>query len=50
MYRVFNMGIGMIAIVREKDKAAVLRQLGLVRQEAWEIGRVVKGKKAVRIR
>jgi len=50
MYRVFNMGIGMIAVVREKDKAAVLRQLGLVRQEAWEIGRVVKGKKAVRIR
>ena len=50
MYRAFNMGIGMIAVVREKDKAAVLRQLGLVRQEAWEIGRVVKGKKAVRIR
>ncbi len=50
MYRTFNMGIGMIAVVREKDKAAVLRQLELVRQEAWEIGRVVKGKKAVRIR
>ncbi len=50
MYRTFNMGIGMIAVVREKDKAAVLRQLGLVRQEAWEIGRVVKGKKTVRIR
>ncbi len=50
MYRTFNMGIGMIAIIREKDGAGVLRRLGLVRQEAWEIGRVFKGKKEVRIR
>ena len=50
MYRTFNMGIGMIAVVREKDIIAVLRQLGLVRQEAWDIGRIVKGKKEVRLR
>lgn len=49
MYRTFNMGIGMVAVVRAKDKPAVLRHLGLVRQEAWEIGRVVRGKKEVRL-
>jgi len=50
MYRTFNMGIGMVAVVREEDKGMVLRRLSLLRQEAWEIGRVVKGKKEVRIR
>lgn len=50
MYLTFNMGVGMAAIVREKDKGNVLRQLALFRQEAWEIGRVTKGKKEVRVR
>jgi phosphoribosylformylglycinamidine cyclo-ligase len=50
MYRTFNMGIGMIVVVREKDKMTVLRRLGLVRQEAWDIGRIVKGRKEVRLR
>jgi phosphoribosylformylglycinamidine cyclo-ligase len=49
MYRTFNMGIGMVAVVRARDKVAVLRQLGLVRQETWEIGWIVKGKKEVRL-
>lgn len=44
------MGVGMVVIVREKDKEMVQRQLSLIRQEAWEIGRVIKGKKEVRIR
>ncbi|HNB54137.1 MAG TPA: phosphoribosylformylglycinamidine cyclo-ligase, partial [Anaerolineales bacterium] len=41
MYRVFNMGIGMIAIVRREHLAEV--QAGIP-EETWVIGEVVEGK------
>ncbi len=44
MYQVFNMGIGMAVIVREKDAAAVSRQL-----KARVIGRMEKGTGVVRL-
>ena len=40
MYRVFNMGVGMILVVAPKREAAVLKALG---DEAWRIGEVVRG-------
>ncbi len=50
MFRVFNMGVGMAAIVppRDADRACrVLRQAG---ERAWVIGRVARGDREVRIR
>ncbi|MDP9004909.1 MAG: AIR synthase-related protein, partial [Verrucomicrobiota bacterium] len=38
MYQVFNMGIGMVAIVSEKDAIQVMRQL-----KAKRIGRIARG-------
>ncbi len=40
MYRVFNMGVGMILVVAAEREAAVLEALG---DEAWRIGEVVRG-------
>jgi phosphoribosylformylglycinamidine cyclo-ligase len=50
MFRVFNMGVGMTAVVpaRTADRACrVLRQAG---ETAWVIGRVARGAREVRIR
>lgn len=40
MYRVFNMGVGMILVVTAEAETAVLEALG---DEAWPIGEVVRG-------
>jgi len=48
MHRVFNMGIGMIAIVGAKAAAAVKR--GTYRWEPFPIGAVVAGKREVHLR
>jgi len=44
MYQVFNMGIGMVAIVSEKDSAKAGRML-----KAKRIGKIVKGKGKTRL-
>lgn len=44
MYRVFNMGIGFVLIVRSGEKLKVLSLLENEGVEAWVIGKVVKGK------
>ena len=41
MARTFNLGIGMVLVVKKTDTAAVLRQLRKSGEKAWEIGRVV---------
>ena len=38
MYRVFNMGVGMILVVAAEDETAVLRSLG---DDGWSVGEVV---------
>ncbi|KGP89682.1 phosphoribosylaminoimidazole synthetase [Pontibacillus chungwhensis BH030062] len=43
MYSVFNMGIGLAAVVREEDVEMALAQLEEAGEEAWVIGNVVKG-------
>ncbi len=43
LYQVFNMGIGMTAIVAADQADAVLRAIKVAKQKAWIIGEVVKG-------
>ena len=44
MYRVFNMGIGMIAVVAPHDVDAVRVS---IREATWNIGELINGKKRV---
>jgi phosphoribosylformylglycinamidine cyclo-ligase len=44
LYQVFNMGIGMVAIVSADKADAVLKFIKAQKHKAWLIGEVVKGK------
>jgi len=46
-YRTLNMGIGLVVIVREADKARTMGLLHKAKSKVYEIGRVVKGKTEV---
>ena len=50
MYRVFNMGIGMVLVVSRHFTDSVLRQLEDEGEPAVEIGEVIKGKGRVKFR
>jgi phosphoribosylformylglycinamidine cyclo-ligase len=43
MYRTFNMGIGMIAVVAPADASGTIEALERDGHRAWEIGRIVPG-------
>lgn len=43
MYRVFNMGVGMIAVVAADEAEGVLRRLEAQGEPAWRIGEIVAG-------
>jgi len=45
LYRVFNCGIGMVAVVAPADAAAALKTLTAAGETAWLIARVVRRKK-----
>lgn len=47
MFRVFNMGIGLVLAVRAKDSQAALQSMRQARQPAKVIGRVAKGARRV---
>ena len=47
MFRVFNMGLGLVLAVREKDAQTALETLRQARQPARIVGRVVKGTRCV---
>jgi len=49
LYQVFNMGIGMIAIVSEDRADAVLKFIRAQKHRAWRVGEVVKGKGQARM-
>ncbi len=49
LYQVFNMGIGMALIVAPDKAEAILKFIRAQKQAAWQIGEVVKGKRAARI-
>ena len=50
MYRTFNMGIGMVLIVDEKDAAAVSSHLAEKGETVYSIGRVTRGAHQVTIK
>ncbi len=49
LYQVFNMGIGMVAIVAADKADAVLKYIRRRREAAWVLGEVVKGTGKTRI-
>jgi len=49
LYQVFNMGIGMILIVSNRNAEAILRFASAQKHRAWLIGQVVKGRGRVRV-
>jgi len=49
LYQVFNMGIGMVAIVSADKADAVLKFIKAQKHKAWLIGEVVKGKGEARV-
>ena len=49
MFRVFNMGIGMVVVVPPYYVDSVVRQFRKAHEQAVIIGKVVKGKGEVRI-
>jgi phosphoribosylformylglycinamidine cyclo-ligase len=48
MLRTFNMGVGMILVVRERDLDTVARMLHRKRETFWQIGRITKGARGVK--
>ena len=49
LYQVFNMGIGMVAIVSAGKVDAVLKFIRAQKHKAWHIGEVVKGNGEARV-
>lgn len=49
LYQVFNMGIGMVAIVSADEAAAALKFIKAQKHKAWIIGEVVRGKGEARV-
>ncbi|MFZ0828881.1 MAG: phosphoribosylformylglycinamidine cyclo-ligase [Verrucomicrobiia bacterium] len=49
LYQVFNMGIGMVAIVSANRVDAVLKFIRAQKHKTWLIGKVVKGKGVARV-
>jgi phosphoribosylformylglycinamidine cyclo-ligase len=50
MYRTFNMGIGMILVVRQEHVTEIKRRMTAVGEPCYEIGDIVAGEKTVRYR
>jgi phosphoribosylformylglycinamidine cyclo-ligase len=49
LYQVFNMGIGMVAVVAADRAEAILKFIHAQKHKAWLIGEVVKGKGEARV-
>lgn len=49
LYQVFNMGVGMVAIVAAKQAAAVFKFIRSQKHKAWLIGEVVQGRGEARV-
>src|SRR5574341_2646556 len=49
MYKTFNMGIGMILVIREKDMRDLIVRLSRGGEMVYHIGEIVKGKRGVRV-
>ncbi len=49
MFRTFNMGIGMVLVVKSQSADKVRKHLARFRQNSWIIGEVIEGKREVKI-
>ena len=49
LYQVFNMGIGMVAIVTQDETEAVLKLIRAEKHKAWIIGEITKGNGECRV-
>lgn len=49
IYRVFNMGLGMILVTEATDAAVVLSAMQAAGVEAWSVGEIAAGARAVRL-
>jgi len=49
LYQVFNMGLGMVAIVSEDKANAIVKFILSHKYKAWRVGEVVKGKGEARV-
>ncbi len=49
MYRVFNMGIGLVLLVSRKEKEIVEKKLKKLKERVYHIGEIVSGGKEVRL-
>ena len=47
MYHVLNMGIGMVLIVSKHFASSIMKKLKRMKEDAFIIGKVVKGNKKV---
>jgi len=50
MYRVFNMGVGMVAVTAPRATAGVRKALARAGEKTWVVGRVLRGGNGVHIR
>ena len=50
LYQVFNMGIGMVAIVAADQADTVLQFIRAQKHKSWLIGEIVKGKGEAQVR
>ena len=49
MFRTFNMGIGLVAVIPPHQASEALKILEKKGYRAWEIGKIVKGKREVKV-
>lgn len=49
MYHTFNMGIGMVLIVKKEFSKTIISKLSELKLKAWVIGEIIKGNKRVEI-
>jgi phosphoribosylformylglycinamidine cyclo-ligase len=49
MFRTFNMGIGMVLVVKEEDSESILKKLASLGESAYRIGSISRGNEGVRI-
>ncbi len=47
MYKTFNMGIGLVLVVRQSDSKKIIKRLKQLRENAFIIGRIEKGRGGV---
>lgn len=47
MYRTFNMGIGMVLVVRSDKAEQIIDELKMIRYDSYIIGKVIKGNKQI---